>query len=159
MALTHFRSLLSAYGRNYWPRYRGRRAGILLRAKEITQCYKISQVQSRQVNHVKTQTDFRGHNPANCIFIATNQCRAKGLDIILPLKSKTVYPNEPPWINPTLKKLITKRQRALNLGDHAESLNSFEIVSTVNARCAAPNATNAESITSKSAPRLCGGWK
>jgi len=25
-----------------------------------------------------------------------------GLDIILPLKSKTVYPNEPPWISPTL---------------------------------------------------------
>ena len=23
-----------------------------------------------------------------------------GLDIILPLKSKTVYPNEPPWIKP-----------------------------------------------------------
>ena len=43
-----------------------------------------------------------------------------GLDIILPLKSKTVYPNEPPWINSTLKKLIKKRQRALNQGDHAE---------------------------------------
>ena len=43
-----------------------------------------------------------------------------GLDIILPLKSKTVYPNEPPWINPTLKKLIKKHQRALNQGDHAE---------------------------------------
>ena len=43
-----------------------------------------------------------------------------GLDIILPLKSKTVYANEPPWINPTLKKLIKKRQRALNQGDHAE---------------------------------------
>ena len=43
-----------------------------------------------------------------------------GLDIILPLKSKTVYPNQPPWINLTLKKLIKKRQRALNQGDHAE---------------------------------------
>ena len=43
-----------------------------------------------------------------------------GLDIILPLKSKTVYPNEPPWINTTLKKLIKKCQRALNQGDHAE---------------------------------------
>ena len=43
-----------------------------------------------------------------------------GLDIIFPLKSKTVYPNEPPWINSTLKKLIKKRQRALNQGDHAE---------------------------------------
>ena len=80
MALTHFRSLLSAYGRNYWPRYRGRRAGRLLRAKEITQRYNISQVQSRQVNHVKTQTDFRGHNPANCVFIATNQCRPKATE-------------------------------------------------------------------------------
>lgn len=35
-----------------------------------------------------------------------------GLDIIFPLKSKTVYPNEPPWINSTLKNLIKKRQRA-----------------------------------------------
>ena len=43
-----------------------------------------------------------------------------GLYIILLLKSKTVYPNEPPWITPTLKKLIKKRQRALNQGDHAE---------------------------------------
>ena len=43
-----------------------------------------------------------------------------GLDIILPLKFKTVYPNEPPLVNPTSKKLIKKRQRALNQGDHAE---------------------------------------
>ena len=43
-----------------------------------------------------------------------------GLDIILPLKSKTIYPNQPLWINSTLKKLIKKRQRALNQGDHAE---------------------------------------
>ena len=43
-----------------------------------------------------------------------------GLDIIFPLKSKTAYPNEPPWINSTLKNLIKKRQRALNQGDHAE---------------------------------------
>ena len=43
-----------------------------------------------------------------------------GLDIIFPLKSKTVYPNEPPWINSTLKNLIKKCQRALNQGDHAE---------------------------------------
>ena len=44
------------------------------------QCYNISQVQARQVNHVKTQTDFRGHNPANCAFIATNQCRPKATE-------------------------------------------------------------------------------
>ena len=80
MAFTHFRSLLSACGRNHWPRYRSRRAGRLLRAKEITQRYNISQVQVRQVNHVKTQTDFRGHNPANCVFIATNQCRPKATE-------------------------------------------------------------------------------
>ena len=43
-----------------------------------------------------------------------------GLDIILPLKSKSLYPNEPLWIIPTLKKLIKKRHRALNRGDHAE---------------------------------------
>ena len=43
-----------------------------------------------------------------------------GLDNILPLKSKTVYPNEPSWVNLTLKKQIKKRQRALNQGDHAE---------------------------------------
>ena len=42
------------------------------------------------------------------------------LDIILPLKSKTLHPNEPPWINSTLKKLIKKRPGALNQGDHAE---------------------------------------
>ena len=57
-----------------------RRAGTLLRAKEITQRYNISQVQARQVNHVKTETDFRGHNPANCVFIATKKCRPKATE-------------------------------------------------------------------------------
>ena len=36
-----------------------------------------------------------------------------GLDMVLSLRSKTVYSNEPPWINPTLKNLIKKRQKAL----------------------------------------------
>ena len=43
-----------------------------------------------------------------------------GLDYVLPLKTKTVISAEPPWINPTLKKLIKKRQRALSQGRHAE---------------------------------------
>ena len=43
-----------------------------------------------------------------------------GLDYVLPLKTKTVISAEPPWINPTLKKLIKKRQRALRQGRHAE---------------------------------------
>lgn len=36
-----------------------------------------------------------------------------GLDMVLPLQSKTVHSSEPPWINPTLKNLIKKRQKAL----------------------------------------------
>ena len=43
-----------------------------------------------------------------------------GLDYVLPLKTKTVISAEPPWIIPTLKKLIKKGQRALRQGRHAE---------------------------------------
>jgi hypothetical protein len=38
-----------------------------------------------------------------------------GLDSIIPLRNKTVRLNEPPWMNTTLKGLIRKRQKALNL--------------------------------------------
>ena len=43
-----------------------------------------------------------------------------GLDLILPLRSKTVHLNDPPWFNPTLKNLIKRRQRALTEGDSSE---------------------------------------
>ena len=33
-----------------------------------------------------------------------------GLDTVLPLRSKTVQLNEPPWVNSTLRNLIAKRQ-------------------------------------------------
>ena len=36
----------------------------------------------------------------------------RGLDFVLPLKSKTIHSNEPPWISRTLKDLIKKRQKA-----------------------------------------------
>ena len=42
-----------------------------------------------------------------------------GLEIILPLKTKTVHPTEPPWIIPFLK-MIKERQRALSQGQRAE---------------------------------------
>ena len=44
-----------------------------------------------------------------------------GMDLLIPLKSKTIFFNEPPWINKQLKYLIFERQRALSLGD----LNNF----------------------------------
>ena len=40
-----------------------------------------------------------------------------GLDLVLPLRSKTIHLNEPPWINSGLKDLIRRRQRALNHGE------------------------------------------
>ena len=43
-----------------------------------------------------------------------------GLDYVLPLKTKTVFSTEPPWINPTLKHLIKNRQRALSQGNIKE---------------------------------------
>jgi hypothetical protein len=39
------------------------------------------------------------------------------LDTIVPFKSKTIYANEPPWINPCLKNLIKQRQKALAQGN------------------------------------------
>ena len=41
------------------------------------------------------------------------------MDTLLPLKSKTVIANEPPWINKQLKSLIHERQTALARGDMA----------------------------------------
>ena len=41
-----------------------------------------------------------------------------GMDNILPLKSKSILTNDPPWINQRLKNLIHKRQRALAQDDH-----------------------------------------
>ena len=40
-----------------------------------------------------------------------------GLDFVLPLKSKTIIANEPPWISKQLKSLIEERQIALARGD------------------------------------------
>jgi hypothetical protein len=41
-----------------------------------------------------------------------------GMDNVLPLRSKTIYPGEPPWVNSTLKDLIRRRQRALKQGNY-----------------------------------------
>ena len=43
-----------------------------------------------------------------------------GLDLILPLRSKTVHLNDPPWVNLILKNLIKRCQRALSKGDSSE---------------------------------------
>lgn len=40
-----------------------------------------------------------------------------GLDSILPLRSRTVLSNDPPWVTSSLKDLIKKRQIALNCGN------------------------------------------
>ncbi|XP_028405751.1 uncharacterized protein LOC114528321 [Dendronephthya gigantea] len=40
-----------------------------------------------------------------------------GMDFVLPLHSKTICSSEPPWINPKLKDLIKRRQRALAQGN------------------------------------------
>ena len=40
-----------------------------------------------------------------------------GLDFVLPLKSKTIIANEPPWISKQLESLIHERQIALARGD------------------------------------------
>ena len=36
-----------------------------------------------------------------------------GLDSVLPLRSKTIHSRNPPWVNPALKDLTRRRQRAL----------------------------------------------
>ncbi|XP_022795149.1 uncharacterized protein LOC111333792 [Stylophora pistillata] len=43
-----------------------------------------------------------------------------GMDILLPLKSKSVQTNEPPWVNQQLKGLIHSRQKALAQGDQEQ---------------------------------------
>ena len=36
-----------------------------------------------------------------------------GLDSVLPMRSKIIHSSDPPWVNPALKDLIRRRQRAL----------------------------------------------
>ena len=36
------------------------------------------------------------------------------MNILLPMKSKTIIVNEPPWVNKNLKKMIHARQKALS---------------------------------------------
>ena len=36
-----------------------------------------------------------------------------GLDSVLPLRSKTIHSRDPPWVNPAVKNIIRRRQRAL----------------------------------------------
>ena len=40
-----------------------------------------------------------------------------GMNTLLPMKSKTIITNEPPWLNRNLKKMILARQEALSRGD------------------------------------------
>ena len=43
-----------------------------------------------------------------------------GMKYIIPLRSKTIQKNNPPWLNSTLIKLIKKRQEALSKGNIVE---------------------------------------
>ena len=76
-----------------------------------------------------------------------------GLDHVLPLKTKTVFTTGLQRINPTLKRPIRIRQRALSQG------NVCEITSIANARFAAPSTMRAKYNTSRSATRHAGGKK
>ena len=49
--------------------------------------------------------------------LALETITTTGLDFVLPLKSKTIIANEPPWISKQLKSLIHERQTALARGD------------------------------------------
>ena len=40
-----------------------------------------------------------------------------GMEILLPVKTKTILLNEPPWMNNQLTTLIQDRQKALSCGD------------------------------------------
>ena len=43
-----------------------------------------------------------------------------GRDLVAPVKTKTTYTTEPPWINRKIKSLIKRRQRSLALGNRDE---------------------------------------
>jgi hypothetical protein len=52
-----------------------------------------------------------------------------GLNFIMPLRPTTVRWNEPPWMNPELSTLITKRQKPLTR-EILTNLNTWETEST-----------------------------
>ena len=50
MAFNHSRLFLNAFGEGFWPRYRGKRAGRLVKAREAIQRREILYLESNQVN-------------------------------------------------------------------------------------------------------------
>ena len=58
-----------------------------------------------------------------------------GLDFILPMRSKTIHTNEPPWITAKLKDLIKKRRKALAQGDMEEFKQLRNRVNRQRKRC------------------------
>ena len=81
-----------------------------------------------------------------------------GLDSVLPLRSKTVQLNEPPWVNSTLKNLIAKHQTALT---QERTLEFKQLRNQVNRerKSVALNITKPRSTTSKRASHPSGGKK
>lgn len=73
-----------------------------------------------------------------------------GMDMLLPLKYKTVNASEPPWINKQLKYLIRKRQKALEQGDRVLFLQLRNLVKST---------TSIRLSIGKIASLLCGGKK
>ena len=77
------------------------------------------------------------------------------LDSVLPLRSKTIHSRDPPWVNPALKDLIRRRQRAL--AENNQPLFRF-LRNRVN-RSAGSGTATPKLASLRSANRLPGGKK
>ena len=68
------KSFFNTLGKRLCPRFRGERAGKLVKAREANQRYEILQVQSRRPFNRKIQFEVfhRRHNPASCVCISPN---------------------------------------------------------------------------------------
>lgn len=74
MACNHSRLFFNTLGKGFWPRFRGKRAGRLVKAREAIQRHEILQVELRRPLNRKIQFEVthRRHNPENCVYISPN---------------------------------------------------------------------------------------
>ena len=78
MALSRLVRLPNGLSKTFWPRYRGKRAGRLVKDRENDRCHLISVAQPRGLNRVATLTRLhRFRNLANLISVTTTPASPK----------------------------------------------------------------------------------
>ena len=100
MALSRLARLRNGLSKIFWPRYRGKRAGRLVKDRENDRRHLISVAQPREFNRVATLTRLhRFRNPTNLISVTTTPAS--------PIKGSTT-PHVPSFLVSNVMSLAPK---------------------------------------------------